>query len=88
MTTPPLTQTNNIRAGVLLMIAATVVFALQDGVSRYLAGTYNTWMVVMVRYWFFGAFVIALAVRASGGTLLSDQMSPSRYATMSPLSSS
>lgn len=67
MITPPLTQTNNIRAGVLLMIAATVVFALQDGVSRYLAGTYNTWMVVMVRYWFFAAFVLTLAVRSPGG---------------------
>lgn len=67
MITPPLTQTNNIRAGVLLMIAATVVFALQDGVSRYLAGTYNIWMVVMVRYWFFAAFVLTLAVRSPGG---------------------
>jgi drug/metabolite transporter (DMT)-like permease len=44
-----------------------VVFALQDGISRHLAGTYNTYMVVMVRYWFFAAFVIALAARAPGG---------------------
>ncbi len=49
------------------MVASTVVFALQDGISRHLAGTYNTYMVVMVRYWFFAAFVIALAVRAPGG---------------------
>jgi len=61
------TQTNNVRAGVMLMIAATVVFALQDGVSRHLAGTYNTYMVVMVRYWFFAAFVIAVAARTPGG---------------------
>jgi len=67
MSKPPLTQTNNIRAGILLMIAATVVFALQDGVSRYLAGTYNTYMVVMVRYWFFAAFVLALAMPSPGG---------------------
>ncbi|MFV0513466.1 MAG: DMT family transporter [Jhaorihella sp.] len=60
-------QQNNIPAGIALMIAATVVFALQDGISRHLAGTYNTWMVVMIRYWFFAAFVIAMAVRASGG---------------------
>jgi len=58
---------NNIRAGIYLMIAATFVFALQDGVSRYLAATYNVWMVVMIRYWFFAAFVIALAHRAPGG---------------------
>ena len=60
-------QTNNVPMGVLLMIAATVVFALQDGISRHLAGTYNTYMVVMVRYWFFAAFVIFLAMRKSGG---------------------
>ncbi|WP_170603299.1 DMT family transporter [Ruegeria arenilitoris] len=62
-----MTQQNNARAGIALMIAATVVFALQDGISRHLAGAYNTYMVVMIRYWFFAAFVIALAMRASGG---------------------
>ncbi|WP_171177622.1 DMT family transporter [Ruegeria sp. HKCCD8929] len=49
------------------MIGATVVFALQDGISRHLAGAYNTYMVVMIRYWFFAAFVVALAARAHGG---------------------
>ena len=62
-----MTQQNDVRAGIGLMIAATVVFALQDGISRHLAGTYNTYMVVMIRYWFFAAFVIALAARAPGG---------------------
>ncbi len=62
-----MTQQNNISAGIALMVASTVVFALQDGISRHLAGTYNTYMVVMVRYWFFAAFVIALAARAPGG---------------------
>lgn len=62
-----MTQQNNVRAGIALMIASTVVFALQDGISRHLAGTYNTYMVVMVRYWFFAAFVVALAARAKGG---------------------
>lgn len=62
-----MTQQNNTRAGIALMIAATVVFALQDGISRHLAGTYNTYMVVMIRYWFFAAFVVAQALRAPGG---------------------
>ncbi|WP_170468007.1 DMT family transporter [Ruegeria arenilitoris] len=62
-----MTQQNNTRAGIALMIGATIVFALQDGISRHLAGTYNTYMVVMIRYWFFAAFVIALAARAPGG---------------------
>ena len=52
---------NNPRLGILLMIATTFVFAMQDGLSRYLAGEYNVMMVVMIRYWFFAAFVIALA---------------------------
>ncbi|NOD65203.1 MULTISPECIES: DMT family transporter [unclassified Ruegeria] len=62
-----MTQKNNIGAGIALMVGATIVFALQDGISRHLAGTYNTYMVVMVRYWFFAAFVIALAARSPGG---------------------
>lgn len=60
---------NNTRAGISLMIAATFVFALQDGISRHLAGEYNVLMVVMIRYWFFAAFVMAVASRASGGLL-------------------
>ncbi len=57
----------NIRLGIWLMVATTFVFAMQDGLSRHLAGTYNVWMVVMIRYWFFAAFVIALAARRAGG---------------------
>ena len=55
------------RAGIFLMIATTFVFATQDGISRHLAETYNTFMVVMVRYWFFAAFVIVIAARQPGG---------------------
>ena len=54
-------------AGILLMIATTAVFATQDGFSRHLADKYNTMMVVMIRYWFFAAFVIVWAVMQSGG---------------------
>lgn len=53
--------------GIALMIATSFVFAVQDGISRHLASEYNTLMVVMIRYWFFGAFVIAIASRAKGG---------------------
>lgn len=59
-------QTANTRLGILYMIATTFVFALQDGISRHLAGEYNVLMVVMLRYWFFAAFVIAVATRQSG----------------------
>lgn len=58
---------NNTRLGVMLMVATTFVFALQDGLSQHLAREYNVLMVVMIRYWFFAAFVIALAARTKGG---------------------
>jgi drug/metabolite transporter (DMT)-like permease len=57
----------NTRLGIWLMVATTLVFALQDGLSRHLAGSYNVWMVVMIRYWFFAAFVVAMAARSPGG---------------------
>jgi drug/metabolite transporter (DMT)-like permease len=57
---------NNQRLGILLMIATTFVFAVQDGISRHLAGNYNVLMIVMIRYWFFAAFVITIATRQSG----------------------
>lgn len=57
----------SIRLGIGLMVATTLVFAMQDGISRHLAGEYNVWMVVMIRYWFFAAFVIVIAAGKSGG---------------------
>jgi drug/metabolite transporter (DMT)-like permease len=58
---------SNDRLGIALMVATTAVFAAQDAISRHLAGEYNVLMVVMIRYWFFAAFVIALAARRAGG---------------------
>jgi len=58
---------NNTRLGIMLMIATTFVFAMQDGISRHLAGQYNVMMIVMIRYWFFAAFVIVYAARQTGG---------------------
>ncbi|MEL7124690.1 MAG: DMT family transporter [Pseudomonadota bacterium] len=58
---------NNTRLGIALMIAVSVVFAAQDGISRHLADSYNVFMVVMIRYWFFAAFVITIASRKAGG---------------------
>ena len=60
-------QSNNIPLGIGLMIATTFVFAVQDGLSRHLAGEYNVLMIVMIRYWFFAAFVITIAKRRAGG---------------------
>ncbi|MFN3824467.1 MAG: DMT family transporter [Pseudorhodobacter sp.] len=55
------------RRGIGLMVLATMVFAAQDMLSRHLAGEYNVIMVVMVRYWFFAAFVMVIAARKLGG---------------------
>ena len=41
----------------ILMILATMVFAIQDGISRDLAESYNVLTIVMFRYWFFALFV-------------------------------
>jgi drug/metabolite transporter (DMT)-like permease len=61
-----MTEQNN-RLGAWLMIATSFVFAMQDGISRHLAGEYNVFMVVMIRYWFFASFVMVLAARKPGG---------------------
>lgn len=58
---------NNAPLGIGLMIATTFVFAMQDGISQHLAREYNVMMIVMIRYWFFAAFVVAIASRAKGG---------------------
>jgi drug/metabolite transporter (DMT)-like permease len=57
----------NTRLGVLLMIAAVFSFTVQDALSKHLAAAYNPMMVVMIRYWVFAAFVVALALRRPGG---------------------
>lgn len=65
----------NNQIGIWLMVATTFVFAMQDGISRHLGGEYNVWMVVMIRYWFFAAFVIWIT-RRNGG--LSQALRPNR----------
>ncbi len=59
--------TQNTRLGIWLMVLTTFIFAVQDGISRHLAAEYNVLMVVMIRYWFFAAFVITIAARKAGG---------------------
>lgn len=55
------------RAGIWLMIGAVASFTVQDGLSRHLAGEYTVWQTIMIRYWFFAAFVLALAWRQPQG---------------------
>ena len=60
-------QYNDANRGIALMIATTFVFAVQDGISQYLASEYNVVMIVMVRYWFFAIFVMTLSACRPGG---------------------
>jgi drug/metabolite transporter (DMT)-like permease len=75
-------KVQNTRLGIWLMIAVTFVFAMQDGLSRHLAGEYNVMMVVMIRYWFFAAFVIWVAWRKAGGLRAA---SATRHPVLQPL---
>ena len=58
---------DNPRRGILLMVATTIIFAIQDSISRYLAGSYDIITIVAIRYWFFAIFVCAFCARKSGG---------------------
>ncbi|MCU0816483.1 MAG: DMT family transporter [Cypionkella sp.] len=60
-------MSRNPRLGIFLMIAAVATFAAQDGFSRHLAETYNTPMIIMLRYWVFAGFVMLLALRRPEG---------------------
>ena len=55
------------RAGLWLMILTTVIFSAQDGITKHLTGTYPVAMVVMLRFWFFGAAACLIASRRAGG---------------------
>jgi drug/metabolite transporter (DMT)-like permease len=53
--------------GIYIMIFTMFIFAMQDGISQHLAGEYNVFMIVMIRYWFFASFVLILSSRSKGG---------------------
>ncbi len=53
--------------GIRFVLIAMVLFAFQDGISRHLAEHYPVPFFVMVRYWFFLIFVLALSARRKGG---------------------
>lgn len=55
------------RAGVLMICAASLIFAVQDAVSRHLGAIYPPVYVTMLRYWFFAVFAVVLVARSPGG---------------------
>ncbi|MBK4216355.1 DMT family transporter [Paracoccus caeni] len=52
---------------IALMCLVSFIFALQDGFSRVLGAAYPPMVVVMIRYWVFAAFAIALVARQPSG---------------------
>lgn len=57
----------NPRLGIAFMSATMFTFAVQDGISLHLTSQYNVMMVVMIRYWFFAAFVMTVSAKMAGG---------------------
>ncbi|MBB4302927.1 drug/metabolite transporter (DMT)-like permease [Rhodobium orientis] len=56
----------NIVAGVLLLVLATIIFACQDAITKHLVASYPVTFILVIRYWFFGAFGLGLAARQPG----------------------
>ncbi|QRZ13568.1 DMT family transporter [Paracoccus methylovorus] len=66
LATPPQSKDRQGTA-VLMICASALIFAAQDGISRYLGAAYSPIFIIMLRFWFFAAFVILLCARAPGG---------------------
>ncbi|MFI0395602.1 DMT family transporter [Paracoccus jiaweipingae] len=49
------------------MVLVSLIFAIQDGLSRQLASTYSPLLITMIRYWFFAMFCTVLVMRMPGG---------------------
>ena len=58
---------SNPKLGISLMAVTMLIFAVQDGISQYLAREYSVFFIVMVRYWFFALFVVILCSKQPGG---------------------
>ena len=55
------------RLGILTMCAVSLIFAIQDTMSRHLGGAYSPLLIVMLRFWFFAVFAVAIVSRQPGG---------------------
>lgn len=64
---PPPRDTDRQGLAIALMCVVAFIFAVQDGISRHLGSAYAPVFVVMLRYWFFAAFVTLLVMRQPGG---------------------
>jgi drug/metabolite transporter (DMT)-like permease len=58
---------NNVKKGIFIIILATLFFSIMDGVSRYLAETYNVFVINMLRSWVLVLIVISISLRKKNG---------------------
>ena len=58
---------NNVKKGIIMIVLATLFFAIMDGVSRYLADTYNVFVINMIRSWVLALLVISISLRKKNG---------------------
>lgn len=54
---------NNPVRGITFMVATMLIFAAQDGLSKYLAQHYSPIFITMLRYWLFGLVVVGVLWR-------------------------
>ncbi len=66
---PPQAQPRSDRQGtaILMICTASLIFAAQDGISRYLGASYSPVFITMLRYWFFTVFAVLICARTPGG---------------------
>lgn len=56
-------KASNPGRGILLMLLAVMIFAVQDAISRHLVESYNVWFVMMIRFQVMFLAVVLLALR-------------------------
>ncbi len=62
MAGPP--KADNAGRGIALIVVATMVFAVQDVLTKYLVQSYPAQQILWVRYLFFATFALALSLRS------------------------
>lgn len=55
----------SIAKGIVFLLAATLIFGIQDVVSKILVASYSPFQIVMIRYWAFFALAVWLVMRNS-----------------------
>ncbi|RRH74717.1 DMT family transporter [Falsigemmobacter faecalis] len=56
-------KASNPGRGIILMLLAVMIFAVQDAISRHLVESYNVWFVMMIRFQVMFAAVMLLAMK-------------------------